>query len=63
VKNAGRVQLSRIILTDVFVRELVAKSDTLRLVLYGLAIHNSYPEIFHDSFVNGIALETSASSP
>lgn len=43
-------------LTDIFVRELVVKPNTLWLMFYRLAIDNRVSELFHDGFVDSIAL-------
>ena len=43
-------------LTDVLVAELVRQTHPLRLMLYGLPIHDRMLELLHDSFVNSIAL-------
>ena len=44
------------LLTDVLVAELVGQTHPLRLMLYGLSIHNRVLELLHDSLVNSIAL-------
>lgn len=61
VDQVERSLLGHIRLTDVFVRKLVAKSNTLRLVLHRLAIHNRSTELLHNSLVDGVTLEQSAS--
>lgn len=42
--------------TDVLVTKLVGQTHPLRLMLYGLPIHNRMLELLHDRFVNSIAL-------
>jgi len=61
VDQGERSPLGRMKLTDVFVCKLVAKSHTLRLVLHRLAIHNRSAELLHNSLVDGVTLEQSAS--
>jgi hypothetical protein len=43
-------------LTDIFVGQLVRKTNTLRLVLHGATIHDSVLEVVLDSAVNGVTL-------
>ena len=43
-------------LTDIFIGQLVRKTNTLRLVLHGATIHDSVLEVVLDSAVNGVTL-------
>lgn len=45
-------------LTDVFVSEFVSESNTLRLMLDGLPVHDGMLELFYYRLVDGIALRT-----
>lgn len=49
--------------TDVLVAKLVGQTHPLRLMLYGLPIHNCMLELLHDSFVNSIALTSGKQRP
>jgi hypothetical protein len=42
--------------TDIFVRQLVGKPDSLRLVLDGLAVDDGRLELLRDTPMDGIAL-------
>lgn len=43
-------------LTDVFVCKLVSQTDSLRLMLYGLAIYDRLLELLNDSLMNCVTL-------
>lgn len=52
--SAGRSALDNS--NNVFVVKLVGQSDTLRLMLYGLAVDNSNLELFENGFVDLLTL-------
>lgn len=43
-------------ITDVLISKLMGQTHPLRLMFYGLSIHNRMLELLHDSFVNSVAL-------
>lgn len=43
-------------LTDVLISKLMGQTHPLRLMFYGLSIHNRMLELLHDGFVNSVAL-------
>jgi len=40
---------------DIFIGQLVAQADTLRLMLHRLSVYYSNTEVFNNGLVNGIA--------
>lgn len=41
---------------DIFIGQLVAETDTLRLMFDGLSVHDSNLELIHDSLVDSVTL-------
>lgn len=45
-------------LTDVLICQLMNESNSLWLMLHGLAIDDCYSEVFDNSLVNGVTLQS-----
>ena len=55
-QNASSISNAARGLTDVFICKLMRESDSLRLVLDRLAVHDCKFELLHNSLVDGITL-------